>query len=470
MMYLSGSLKKQIKIFLSSKLYLMHKILLIIQREYLTRVRKKSFLIMTILGPVLFAAFMIVPAWMATMEDKEVRTIAVIDSTNIFYKALPETEFIKFAYPEGISLKELQNNIENSPYSAVLFIPHNILASNTSILYSNKQPSMSVTMHIENSIEKEIERQKLKANNIENLDEILKSVETDIDLRNIIWGDDGKEKESSTGLAMGIGYGSGMLIYFFIFMFGAQVMRGVIEEKTSRIVEVIVSSVKPFQLMMGKIVGVGLVGLTQFVLWVILTFTFVGGVQKILFPELSKTPTEQVLSQDIMSSQQMDPSKITLNEPKPQMMEKIFSSLGNVNYGLILGMFVFYFIGGFLLYASFFAIIGSAVDNEADTQQFMLPVTLPLILGIFVMINTINNPHGPLAFWFSIIPFTSPIVMMVRIPFDPAPWEIILSAAILIITFIGSTWMAGKIYRTGILMYGKKVSYSELWKWLRYKS
>jgi ABC-2 type transport system permease protein len=425
---------------------------------------------MTILGPVLFAAFMIVPAWMATMEDKEVRTIAVIDSTNIFYKILPETEFIKFDYPEGISLRELQNNIENSPYSAVLFIPHNILASNTTILYSNKQPGMSVTMHIENSIEKEIERQKLKANNIDNLDEILKSVKTDIDLRNIIWSENGKEKESNTGLAMGIGYGSGMLIYFFIFMFGAQVMRGVIEEKTNRIVEVIVSSVKPFQLMMGKIVGVGLVGLTQFVLWVILTFAFVGGVQKILFPELSKTPTEQVLSQDIMSSQQIDPSKISFNEPKPQMMEKIFSSLGNVNYVLILGMFVFFFIGGFLLYASFFAIIGSAVDNEADTQQFMLPVTLPLIFGIFVMINTINNPHGPLAFWFSIIPLTSPIVMMVRIPFDPAPWEIILSSAILIITFIGSTWMAGKIYRTGILMYGKKVSYSELWKWLRYKS
>ena len=425
---------------------------------------------MTILGPVLFAAFMVLPAWFATMEDTEVRTIAVVDSTNIFHNVLPETEYIKFAYPEGVTLKELQNNFENSPYSAILFIPQNILASNTTILYSDKQPSMTVSMHIKNSINKEIENQKLKANNIENLDEILKSIKTDINLRNITWSEDGQEKESNTGLAMGIGYGSGMLIYFFIFLFGSQVMRGVIEEKTNRIVEVIVSSVKPFQLMMGKIIGVGLVGLTQFVLWILLTFLFIGGVQKVMFPELSKTPTEQALSQDIMNSQDIDIQQLGYNEPEPQMLEEIFNSIGDVNFVLILGMFLFYFIGGYLLYASFFAIIGSAVDNEADTQQFMLPVTLPLIIAIFVMINTISNPEGPLAFWFSMIPLTSPVVMMVRIPFHPAAWEIVLSAVILILTFIGSTWMAGKIYRTGILMYGKKASYKELWKWLRFKS
>ena len=447
----------------------MNKIALIIQREYLTRVRKKSFLVMTVLGPILFAAFMVLPAWFATMEDKEVRTIAVLDSTNIFYDVLPETEFIKFTYPKGVTLEQLQETIETSGYSAILFIPHNILASNTSILYSSKQPSLSISMHIKNSIEKEIENQKLKANNIENLDEILKSIKTDINLRSVTWDEEGKLKESNTGLAMGIGYGSGMLVYFFIFLFGSQVMRGVIEEKTNRIVEVIVSSVKPFELMMGKIVGVGLVGLTQFVLWILLTFLFVGGVQKVLFPDLSKTVTEKALSQDIMNSTIADPSSINFEEKEPQILEEIFSSLKDVNYVLILGMFIFYFLGGYLLYASFFAIIGSAVDNEADTQQFMLPVTLPLIIAIFVMINTINNPDGPLAFWFSMIPLTSPVVMMVRIPFHPAAWEIIVSATILILTFIGSTWMAGKIYRTGILMYGKKASYKELWKWLRFK-
>ncbi len=447
----------------------MNKIVLIIQREYLTRVRKKSFLVMTVLGPILFAAFMVLPAWFATMEDKEVRTIAVLDSTNIFYDVLPETEFIKFAYPKDVTLEQLQETIETSGYSAILFIPHNILASNTSILYSSKQPSLSISMHIKNSIEKEIENQKLKANNIENLDEILKSIKTDINLRSVTWDEEGKLKESNTGLAMGIGYGGGMLVYFFIFLFGSQVMRGVIEEKTNRIVEVIVSSVKPFELMMGKIVGVGLVGLTQFVLWILLTFLFVGGVQKVLFPDLSKSVTEKALSQDIMNSQIADPSSINFEEKEPQILEEIFSSLKDVNYVLILGMFIFYFLGGYLLYASFFAIIGSAVDNEADTQQFMLPVTLPLIIAIFVMINTINNPDGPLAFWFSMIPLTSPVVMMVRIPFHPAAWEIIVSATILILTFIGSTWMAGKIYRTGILMYGKKATYKELWKWLRFK-
>lgn len=421
---------------------------------------------MTVLGPVLFAAFLVVPAWLATMQDTEVRTIAVVDSTGIFYNALPETDFIKFAYQDNRSLTDLKTSFENLGYSAVLFIPHNILASNTTILYSHKQPSLTVTMHIENSVEKEIERQKLKANNIENLEEILKSVKTEINLRSVTWSEDGKEKESNTGLAMGIGYGSGMLIYFFIFFFGSQVMRGVIEEKTNRIVEVIVSSVRPFELMLGKIIGIGLVGLTQFIMWIALTLIFIGGVQKVLFPELSQTPTEKIISQDLMNSV----PEVSMPEQQPQVLQNIFTSLMDVNVALLLGTFLFFFLGGYLLYASFFAIIGSAVDNEADTQQFMLPVTLPLIIAIFVMINTINNPDGPLAFWFSLIPLTSPVVMMVRIPFHPQTWEIILSAVLLISTFLLSTWMAGKIYRTGILMYGKKASYKEIWKWLKYKN
>jgi ABC-2 type transport system permease protein len=449
----------------------MKKVFLIIQREYLTRVRKRSFIIMSILGPVLFAAFMVIPAWMATMEDTEVKSIAVADSSLIFRDILPETEYIKFAYPQNTNLKLLKENFKNSGYSAILFIPPNILVTNTSILFSNKEPSLSTKMHIENVIEKEIERQKLKANKIENLDQILKAAETKINLRSITWSDDGKQKESHTGLAMGIGYGSGMLIYFFIFLFGAQVMRGVIEEKTSRIVEVIISSVKPFQLMMGKIIGVGLVGLTQFILWMTLTLIFVTGIQKTIFPEKSKSPTEKIVVQDIMNSKATsDMPEIKLNKSEPQVIEEIFSSLGDVDFGLIIGCFLFYFIGGFLLYASLFAIIGSAVDNEADTQQFMLPVTLPLILAIFVLINTMNNPEGDLAFWFSLIPFTSPVVMMARIPFHPATWEILLSAFLLVLTFTGTTWMAGKIYRTGILMYGKKPTYRELGKWLRYRN
>jgi ABC-2 type transport system permease protein len=427
---------------------------------------------MSILGPVLFAAFLVLPAWMATMEDKEVKVIAVADSSYIFQNNLPETEYIKFVYPVNTSLEQLRKHFKKSGYSAVLYIPKNILATNTSILYSDKEPSLSTKTHIQNALEKEIETSKLRANHIENLDKILKSIKTNINLRSITWGEGGKVKESHTGLNMGIGYGSGMLVYFFIFLFGAQVMRGVIEEKTSRIVEVIVSSVKPFQLMMGKIIGVGLVGLTQFLLWVVLTFLFAGTVQKVFLPDQPVSQTQKaVTSQEIMQNPvHSDIPEVNFDTQKPEAIQKIFNQLGDINFGMILFSFLFYFIGGYLLYASFFAIIGSAVDNETETQQFMLPITLPLILAIFVMINAMNNPNGDLAFWFSLIPFTSPIVMMARIPSEPPVWEIILSMAILVLTFIGSTWMAGKIYRTGILMYGKKVSYREFGKWLRYKN
>ena len=445
----------------------MNKIFLIIQREYLTRVRKKSFLVMTILGPLIFATFLFVPGWLATMEDKEVKDIAVVDSSMLFHNILPETEYIKFHYLNNTGIDELRNSFRSSPYHAILFIPQNIIASNSLILYSDKQPSLSTRMHISNVIENEIEKQKLITHEIENLSVILKSIETKINLRSIIWTDEGKEKESHTELSMILGYAGGMLIYFFIFLFGSQVMRGVIEEKTSRIIEVIVSSVKPFQLMMGKIIGVGLTGLTQFILWIILTLLFFNIAQKAFFPEFSKTPTEQVLSQDIMS-RQISPGNLAEEETETDFLKEIYSSLRDVHFGYLLGLFIFFFLGGYLLYASFFAIIGSAVDNETDTQQFMFPVTVPLIAAIFIMINAINNPEGPLAFWFSMIPLTSPVVMMVRIPFGVKAWELSLSAAILIVTFIGSTWMAAKIYRTGILMYGKKVNYKELWKWLTY--
>ncbi len=452
----------------------MNKIFLIIHREYLARVRKKSFIVMSVIGPLLFAAFLVVPTYFATMKDTEDKTIAVVDSSTIFLNQLPETEYLKFTYVPGTELETLKKNMTDNGYYAILFIPQNIIASNTSILYSAKQPSMSTRMYISHALDKQIEREKLKAQNIENLDIILKSISTNVNLRNITLSEEGAEKESHAGIAMGIGYVGGMLIYFFIFLFGAMVMRGVIEEKTSRIVEVIISSVRPFQLMMGKIIGVGLVGLTQFILWVILTLGIVTGIQKAFFPDLGSKPTQTMASQDVMSPQYDNGNTaepFAKNQDKsPQILKDFFNSIGSVNFGLIIGMFIFYFIGGFMLYASLFAMIGSAVDNETDTQQFMLPVTIPLIIGIFVMINAIENPAGPLAFWFSIIPLTSPIVMMVRIPFNPPAWEIILSAVILVLTFLGTTWMAGKIYRTGILMYGKKVNYAELLKWLRYKN
>jgi ABC-2 type transport system permease protein len=456
----------------------MNKIKLILQREYLTRVRKKSFIVMTILGPILFAALVIAPAWIASLEDTDVKKIAVIDSSHIFENQLPETEYIKFDYLRNISVDEIQKGFQQTEYYAVLYISHIVANTPSSIvLYSDKQPSFSVKSHISNAIEKEIEQGKLEAAGIDQ--NILKSVKTDISIRTIQWTESGEEKESSTELAMIVGYISGFLIYFFIFMFGAQVMRGVIEEKVNRIVEIIVSSVKPFQMMMGKIIGIGLVGLTQFALWVILTLILITGAKSFIFTEIGTQSAQQVVAQDFMQSgsgsdvnpvQEGNADELASTVNNNKKVKQIFEAIQHVNVALMIGSFIFFFLGGYLLYGSLFAAVGSAVDNETDTQQFMLPITIPLILAIIVMINAINSPQGPIAFWFSIIPFTSPIVMMVRIPFGVPYWEIALSMGLLVLTFMGTTWLSGKIYRTGILMYGKKVNYKELWKWIRYRS
>jgi ABC-2 type transport system permease protein len=446
----------------------MNKIKLIISREYLTRVKKKSFLVMTILGPILFAAMMIVPAWIASREDTEVRYIAVVDSSKVFIDKIADTEYTKFEYFKDKSLNEVKEIFPESKYYAVLYILPSITFEPSAVhLFSNKQPSFSIKSHIANSMEKELKNKKLRANGID--ENILKSIESNVDIRTIQWTDDGEEKESSTEVAMGVGYASGFLIYFFIFLFGAQVMRGVLEEKTNRIVEIIVSSARPFQLMMGKIVGIALVGLTQFILWIILTLLIITGVKTVFFPELGTQNAQEVVVQDLFEQGNIAQAETI----QPQNFDK-FSSILNaaksINYGVLFASFIFFFLGGYLLYGSLFAAIGAAVDNETDTQQFMIPITIPLVLSIVVMMNVVQNPESPIAFWFSIIPLTSPIIMMVRIPFGVPYWELALSMGLLVITFIGSVWLAGKIYRTGILMYGKKSSYKELWKWIRYKS
>ena len=457
----------------------MSKISLIVQREYLARVRKKSFIIMSILGPILFAALLILPALLANIQDKEVKNIAVIDESKVLtsysgdraLSVIPETEYLKFTVLEDVDLETLRENFSNTGYYAVLYIPANIFNSEKAILYSDKQPSLEVSSHIKNAIEDEIENMKLVANNIENLDQILKEIQTNIKVSSIKWTKDGEAKKSNTGLVMGIGYASGLMIYLFIFMYGAMVMRGVIEEKTSRIVEVIVSSVRPFQLMMGKIIGVGLVGLTQFVIWVGLTLVLVVGGGAAMGTKFSqKAPMEQMSGTELFSDQVQVPDELASMDEGQEFLLDIFSAMESVEPVKIVVAFIFFFLFGYLMYASLFAIIGSAVDNETDTQQFMLPVTLPLILGIILMANVMQNPDGPIAFWFSMFPLTSPILMMVRMPFDVPFWQILLSASILILTILGSVWMASKIYRTGILMYGKKVSYKELWKWLKYKN
>lgn len=451
----------------------MNKTAIIIRREYLTRVRKKSFLIMTFLTPFLMALLFIIPALVMTNEDKEFKKIAVIeDGSDLFVNVIPDTRDTEFEYLQGVKLNDIKNNFSELWYYGVLYISPDLVANPDAIqLLSRKQPPIGLLDHISGSLEKEIERQKLLAYNIEDLDEILRAINSSVRIQTIKIDETGSARETSTDIAMALAYIGGFMMYMLVFMFGAMVMRGVIEEKTSRIVEVIVSSVKPVQLMLGKIIGVALVGLTQFALWVVLTLALVLIVKANVLPEGTMEQLQQLPQSFAEADQAMAAGSetTTMTAEEFTMFQKIFAGALNMPWGLIIFSFVFYFLTGYLLYASLFAAIGSAVDNETETQQFMLPVTIPIILALVVAMGTMQNPESSLSFWFSIIPLTSPIVMIARIPFDVPPWEIALSMGLMILTIVGTIWMAAKIYRTGILMYGKKTSYKEIWKWLTYK-
>ena len=416
----------------------MHKIWLIIKREYLVRVRKKSFIIMTILGPILMAALLIVPTYLAT-QTQENRIIALNEDANY---NLEDSEFIHFTTIPTSEAELLKTDFSESPFYALLYID-----GENFTLYSNQQISLSVSKSIERQLEQLIEHEKLKLLGIDL--QILEDASTEINITTKIISEDGNTSNSQAEASMGIGFLSGILIYMFIFMYGTMVMRGVIEEKTSRIVEVIISSVKPFQLMMGKILGVALVGLTQFVLWILLTI-IISTVAELAFLDVNVMATEMNSS---------DQSVI---------LAQVAELTGGINLLQIFLAFIFYFLAGYLMYSALFAAVGSAVDAEADTQQFVLPITIPLILSFVLITPIMENPDGTLAFWMSMIPFTSPVIMMVRLPFGVANWELALSIGILIASFIATTWLAGRIYRTGILMYGKKATYKEIWKWLKY--
>lgn len=448
----------------------MSKIFLVLEREFLTRVRKKSFIIMTILAPLLFAGLMVVPMIIATMDDTKERSIAVIDDSGLFKNKITETEYLKFVYLDGVTVPDIQSTFSESGYYAVLYIGSMVASTpDAVILYSDKQPSMDITSHISSSIKNEIETQKLKTYDIENLDDILKSIKTNVRVRTIKWSKDGEAKESSSELVFGLAYILSFLVYMLIFMFGSLVMRGVIEEKTSRVVEVIVSSVKPFQLMMGKILGIAAVSLLQIVIWLILTFGLVSAAGSIFLDSSKKAVAQQETVTNLMEQAGVAQT-VTEAADQPSFANEMMTALSNINFVLIIGGFIFFFIGGYLLYAAMFAAVGSAVDSEADTQQLILPVTIPLILAIVVMVSGLKSPDGSLTFWFSIIPFTSPIIMITRLPYGVPTWELALSAALLVITFVAITWLAAKIYRVGILLYGKKHTWKEMWKWIKYKN
>ncbi len=411
---------------------------------------------MTILGPLLFGGIFGLSIWMATKDSSEVRTVEVKDESGLFANAFENTETLHFTYT-NLTLPEAKQQIEESGSFGLLYIPEIDIHQPQGItFYSESSAGIEMKSQLEKIIEEEIQNLKLEESEIDR--ETLASLKTSIDLEEVSIAD-GTEKQANTGLYIGIGYMASFLIYMFIFLYGAQIMRGVIEEKSSRILEVIISSVKPFQLMMGKIIGIAAVGLTQFLLWVVLTFS----VYTLLMTLVG------VDAETMAQMNQIQGAGGEFSQAQVQMAE-VSGVLSSLNVVELLLSFVFYFLAGYLLYGSLFAAVGSAVDSDADSQQFMLPISLPLIAAIISLAAVLKDPNGSLAFWLSMVPLTSPVVMMMRIPFGVPTWEILLSMALLVGGFILTTWLAGRIYRIGILMHGTKVNYRVLGKWLMMKN
>ncbi len=425
----------------------MSKIFLIIQREFLSRVQKKSFLLTTILVPLIFPAIFGVIFYFMEREEKagEIRTILVLDETNDFNLTGDDT----FSYTEVTGdLEQAKTAYEESDAYGLLYIPPYELENPSGFaFYARSATSLSIKSKINNRVEDMIRERKMAEYAVDQ--EILDKLRTNVDVTTYDVSE-GQEKESNQNLSFGIGYITGFLIYIFMFAYGGQVMQGVIEEKSNKIVEVIISTVKPFQLMMGKILGVASVGLFQVLIWVVLMGVLFTGILGFFGVDMSQNMAEaQNLSQNDA--------------------QEVMSLINQIPFTRVILTFIFYFLGGYLLYGALFAAVGSAVDTPSEAQQFMFPIMIPLIAGIIGMTSIIQNPEGGVSFWLSIIPFTSPIAMMGRIGYGVPAWELALSMALLILGFLGTTWLAGRIYRIGILMHGTKVNYKVLAKWIRMK-
>ncbi|MDA7794463.1 ABC transporter permease [Flavobacteriales bacterium] len=425
----------------------MNKLLLIIKREYLSKVRKKSFIIMTLLTPLFMIGIFVVPTLLAYNNDEK-STVAIVNQSNFNELELVSTNSIDYKALKQINFEENKSALIDT-YDFLIIIPNvDSLAEleNSIKVYSKNQMSLSIKLNIENQIDKQLTNLYLIKNGIDL--EKIKDSESNTKLQTFVVDEDGENTAGNSEASFGTGLMGGFLIYIFIFMYGTMVMRSVIEEKTNRIVEIIISSVKPFELMLGKIISVALVGLSQFALWIILGLLFLLIANGFLSTEI-----------DIAN----------LSESGNALPSELSGSLTSLPIKSLLITFLIYFLGGYLLYGSLFAAIGSASDQETDSQQFIVPITIPLILSFILVQVVIDNPHSGMAYWLSMIPFTSPIIMIARIPFGVPIHELILSITLLILGFLFTTWLAAKIYRVGILMYGKKISYKELWKWLSYK-
>ncbi|MDQ3100233.1 MAG: ABC transporter permease [Bacteroidota bacterium] len=435
----------------------MKKIGLIIWREFSTRVRKASFLIMTILGPVLIAGGITMAAYLG-LQETDHHQILVVDRAGLI-NDLRDTESVTYHLDQR---EWSDTEFKESPYSVMVDVNDDILNTNTVLFYYKELPSLGIQRSISNEIERSVEMAKLRGESID--EEAYRRVRKALVVK--LFDIDKVGVESLEQERAGIGFFFGYFMFIFIFLYGVQVMRGVMEEKQNRVVEVLISSVKPFQLMMGKIVGIALVGFTQFMLWIVITITLITIGSALLL----KDKVDPMLIANTPMTAQMQ-EQLGERSAVPDLNDvKIIKALNQIDLPLTLAMFVFYFIGGYLLYSSLLAAIGSAVDSESDTQQFMLPVTLPMIGALIIAQIAVYNPGSPAVIWCSLIPFTSPVVMMVRVAMGSAPaWHIILSMLLLIGMFLFTTWFAGRIYRTGILMYGKKASWREMGRWLFYK-
>lgn len=432
----------------------MDKIWLVIQREYLARVKKKSFLLVTLLTPLIFPAIMGVFVWIALEEkdNQSLRIIEVIDENKLFF--LESSEQYAFSF-SNTTVEEAKELVQNGGRYGFLLIPKIDLKSPVGITYYGEEnPNMNLINYLENNLKKKIEEQRLFESGID--PKIINEVRTKVAIKSITLDDQGAETVSDATVNYAIGFLAGILIYMFIFIYGNQIMQGVIEEKSSRIVEILVSSLKPFQLMMGKILGIAAVGLTQLIIWIVLIGILTTVVTGFLGMQMPQQQAMEMASSDLGQSM-----------PNSELGD-ILQMLSGINVTEIVLCFIFYFLGGYLMYGALFAGIGSAVDAPSDAQQFMLPVTIPLIvayMGLFVFV--LNDPNSTTSFWLSIIPLTSPIAMMGRVSYGVPGIELALSMGLLILGFLATTWLAGKIYRIGILMHGTKPTYKTLWKWIK---
>lgn len=433
----------------------MSKTFIIIRREFLKRVRKRSFILLTVLTPFILAALIVVPLWLASIEDNKVRDVAVVDSTGHYLQSLRDTRTLHFfAAPSLLPAFRA----DTSHVTAVVSITADLARQpRAATIYSNKEVPADILNYVTTCLNEQVRKDKLAASGVPGLERIIDDVETEIDIATVKWDAAGGETASNTGIAIGAGFLFTMLIYMFVMIYGAMVMQGVIEEKTNRIVELMVSSVKPFQLMMGKIVGIALVGFVQLAIWGVMLAGILG-LCGLIFGQDVATPLSAGASASAPATQ-----------AAPSEAAELLQALQNLPYLELAVMFVLLFIGGYLLYASFFAAVGASVNEQDDSSQFMLPITLIMLFGLYAAMYSVENTNGPLAFWTSLFPLTSPIVMMVRIPFGVPLWQELLSLALLYATALATVWVSGKIYRVGILMYGKKPSLREMIRWTRYK-